>query len=468
MKQIRDKFSLYYVILIVLSVMLFEFLIIGFSSRFFYHQVEVQLEGQSGTTLENLYRAYDQGSLEKVFAQNRDLISKSTNYEVQVYNKAGVLILCSSGEWQQENRVMPDIEKALGGQGGKWTGRFLNDRKVMALSEPIIKEGSVVGVLRLVAPLGGVDLQIKKMAVYFIAMGLFVIGVTSMGAYILADTVTTPIQNLIKVTRRMGKGDFSVKAKREYDDEIGELSDTINHLSEEILKREDQKNSMFSSVSHELRTPLTAIRGWAETLNDPMYTKGSEDLEEGLSVIVDESTRLQWMVEELLDFSRMMAIEMSFEPREVLIKPLIQGTLQTLRQKGAKKEIQLLDIVEAELTWGLDPGRIKQLLINLVDNAIKFTPEKGLIEVLAYELEGVLHLEVKDSGIGISEEELPLVKERFYKGKHSGAHLGLGLAICDEIVKAHCGHLDIKSTLGEGTSIEVTLPRVHVFINGEF
>lgn len=466
MKQIRDKFSLYYVVLIVLSVMLFEILIIGFSSRFFYHQVEVQLEGQSRTTLENLYKVYNQGSLEKTFAQNTDLISKSTNYEVQVYNKAGVLILCSSGEWQQENHVAPDIEKALGGQRGKWTGRFLNDRKVMTLSEPIIKSGSVVGVLRLVAPLGAVDFQIKKMAAYFIAMGLFVVVVTSIGAYILADTVTTPIQNLIKATRRMSKGDFSVKAKREYDDEIGELSDTINHLSEEILKREDQKNRMFSSVSHELRTPLTAIRGWAETLNDPMYTKGSEELEEGLGVIVDESTRLQWMVEELLDFSRMMAIEMSFEIGEISIKPLIQATLQTLRPKVAKKEIQLMDIVSAELIWDVDPQRIKQLLINLIDNAIKFTPDKGLIEIFAYEMEGFLHLEVKDSGIGISETELPLVKERFYKGKHSGAHLGLGLAICEEIVRAHHGSLDIKSTLGEGTSIEVILPRAHLLVNG--
>lgn len=467
MKQIRDKFSLYYVVLIVLSVILFEFLIIGFSGQFFYHQVEEQLEGQSRTTLENLYRVYDQGSLEKIFAQNTDLFSKSTHYEVQVYNEAGVLILCSSGEWQQENNVTPDIEKALGGQRGKWKGRFLNDRKVMTLSEPIIKEGRVAGVLRLVAPLGAVDLQIKKMVVYFIAMGLFVVVVTSIGAYVLADTVTTPIQNLIKVTRRMSKGDFSVKAKREYDDEIGELSDAINHLSEEILKREDQKNRMFSSVSHELRTPLTSIRGWAETLNDPMYTKGSEELEEGFSVIVEESTRLQWMVEELLDFSRMMAIEMSFEIEEVPIKPLIQATLQTLRPKASKKEIQLLEVVSADLIWGIDSQRIKQLLINLIDNAIKFTPEKGLIEVFAYEMEGFLHLEVKDSGIGISETELPLVKERFYKGKHSGAHLGLGLAICEEIVKAHNGKLDIKSTLGEGTSMEVTLPRVQVSVNGE-
>ncbi len=461
MKQIRNKFTGYYVLLICFSVLLFEFLIIAYSGHFFYNQLENQLRSQAQPLEQVLEKESREVGLFNALGQNSDLLSKKTNFEVQVYDAKGTLLIYSYGEWAKQNSFDQDVAEALEGKSNTLRTKTSDLRSVMTHSRPIVVDAKVVGVLRLVAPLEMIDLQIKKMATYFILIGLLVIIITSVGSYLLADTVTTPIQNLIKVTRRMSTGDFSVEAISDYDDEIGELAKTINHLSAEIKKRDYLKNRMFSSVSHELRTPLTAIRGWAETLNDPMYTQGKVDLEDGLGVIVEETARLQSMVEELLDFSRMMSIELSYKFEEMDLFELIQSALSTLKLKANDAGVILSFVREEDgLFAKVDGNRMKQLLVNLLDNAIKFTPEGGTVEVLAWNDQNEIFITVRDTGHGISQEELPFIKERFYKGTHVGSHLGLGLAICDEIVKGHNGKWDIKSTLEKGTCIEMTFPRV--------
>lgn len=460
-RNIRNKFTLYYVLLICLSVVLFEALIIGYSGRFFYSQLGEQMKAQMTPLVNTLQKDIRSRELSAVLGSHSDLFSKSTGYEVQVYDKTGELLIYTYGEWNQIKDVKKDVATALRGGEDSWHGVDLDGRKVMTYSCPLMVNGQVEGVIRFVAPLQLIDKQIKRMATYFIGIGLLVILITSVGAYVLADTVTTPILNLIKVTRKMSTGDFSVQAVVEYDDEIGELAEGMNHLSAEIKKRDYLKNRMFSSVSHELRTPLTAIRGWAETLNDPMYTQGKEELEDGLGVIVQESARLQKMVEELLDFSRMMSIEFSYKLEETDLTDLIITTLNALKPKASSRKVALHFTEASKMPLvRVDAHRFKQLLINLVDNALKFTPEEGCVEVMVSSNEDHFYLIVKDTGCGIAEEALPFVKERFYKGNHAGSHLGIGLALCDEIIKAHGGVWDIKSTLGKGTLIEMTFPRV--------
>ncbi len=459
-KHIRNQFTLYYVLLICLSVLLFEALIIGYSGIFFYNQVEIQLKGELVPLAQSLQKSLQSQSLSATLGANSDLFAKNTGYEVQVYDEQGQMLIYTYGQWEKNGILSPDVQGALSGQQQAWQGRLSDGRKMMTVSSPLLQNGQIRGVVRLLAPLAAVDQQVQRMALYFFGIGLLVILVTSVGAYVLADTVTTPILNLIRVTRRMSAGDFSVKAIPVYADEIGELAEGINHLASEIKKRDYLKNRMFSSVSHELRTPLTAIRGWAETLNDPLYTKGSEELEDGLGVIVSESDRLQQMVEELLDFSRMMSIELSYTFETEDWVELLHSAVNTMKPKANQKHIAL-EVVAAprELLAQLDAHRIQQLLINLLDNALKFTPEGGTVAIWIKSETDDIYLTIKDTGCGIAKEELPFVKERFYKGSHTGSHLGIGLAICEEIIKAHGGIWDIKSALGEGTSIEMTFPR---------
>ena len=228
-------------------------------------------------------------------------------------------------------------------------------------------------------------------------------------------------------------------------------------MAEELQKREQLKNEFISSISHELRTPLTAIKGWVITLDDSQTDK--DTLKMGLNIIEKETDRLVNMVEELLDFSRLSSGKMTLNKKEVSIKA-ISDYIDVYMSARARRENKRLNInLDSEnKKIYVDIDRIKQVLINLLDNAFKFTEAEGTISIGFSSVEGSLKIIVQDDGCGISEEDLPRVKEKFYKGKNAKSKNGIGLSICDEIVKLHDGEIFIESEEGKGTLVTVILP----------
>ena len=243
-----------------------------------------------------------------------------------------------------------------------------------------------------------------------------------------------------------------------YDDEIGDLCDTINHMSEEISRAERMKNDFISSVSHELRTPLTAIGGWSDTL----LAGGASDRDEvimGLSIIQKESRRLTQMVEELLDFTRLESGRMKLNVELFDVGAELYEAVFMYQNMLDKEHIQLIyDIPDQMCPVSGDRHRLKQVFLNIIDNAAKYGKSGGKIEILLSCDSYTVIIQVRDWGIGIKEEELPFVKEKFYKGSSKQRGSGIGLAVTDEIVRMHGGTLNIASTYGEGTQVTVTLP----------
>lgn len=462
-RQIRYQFTLYFVLLIVLTVALFEGLLYLTANRYFYGALERQMTQQSDIWAKTIEKELESQRLSEILGNHAYLFSQGNAYEVQVYDREGSLLIDTSGEGRVgANQSAPkDVISSLNGINGFEKIHENTLRKSLAYSRGINLNGIPVGVIRTIAPIEPLEQQLYRLASHFIVIGVLVILITSGAAYKLADTVTTPILNLIRLTSKMAMGDYKVRAIPAYEDEIGELATSINQLADGIQKRDLQKNKMFSSVSHELRTPLTAIRGWAQTLNTEAYTQGNEDLKEGLDIIAEESFRLQRMVEALLDFSRMTAFEMDCQLERADLAICVEKALETIALKAEEKGVIVhWNKPETPVMVAFDFDRMKQLLINLIDNAIKFTP-KGkqiwLYVILENDGQNAV-IRVTDEGCGISQEDLPLVKERYFKGKGAGSYLGLGLAICDEIVKAHKGVWRIESQLGKGTQIEVCLP----------
>ncbi|MFS8541902.1 MAG: HAMP domain-containing histidine kinase, partial [Tissierellales bacterium] len=274
----------------------------------------------------------------------------------------------------------------------------------------------------------------------------------------LANTIVQPLKEITQVAEKMADGQLKVRSVKRYDDEIGKLSDTLNYMAEELVRKEQLKNDFISSISHELRTPLTSIKGWAITLkSDEMRDK--KLLMDGLDIIEKESDRLSNMVEDLLDFSRLLSGRITVEKDEINIAESIELISKQLQPRAEDKNIQFHVIYDPNLPQIIaDANRIKQVLINLLDNAFKFTQEGGKVTLKAYATKDFLIIEVADNGPGIPEEDIPYIKEKFYKGKNSKSTTGLGLSICDEIVKLHGGQMEIKSKLGEGTVVIVSLP----------
>ena len=242
------------------------------------------------------------------------------------------------------------------------------------------------------------------------------------------------------------------------DDEIGQLCASINNMAEELSNAEQVKNDFISSVSHELRTPLTAIRGWGETLlsDDDL---DPETRRKGMQVIMGETERLSQMVEELLDFSRIQGGRMVLTRENVdLAAELSDVVLMYTERARLENKTLLYEEPEGVIIVYADRNRLRQVFINILDNAIKYSDGGDTVAVTLTTISGSAVISVADTGIGIAPEELPRVKDRFYKGKSSRRGSGIGLAVADEIINMHGGSLKLNSRKGEGTTVTITLP----------
>ncbi len=260
-----------------------------------------------------------------------------------------------------------------------------------------------------------------------------------------------------RTARRIAMGEYEARLEKQFDDEIGDLCDTINFMAGEIGAAETMKNEFISSVSHELRTPLTAIKGWSETL------QGADDrqlLEQGLGVIGREAQRLSGIVEELLDFSRMESGHIVLHRERLDILAELEEAVFLFRDRASRAGLVLTycEVEHLPAVWG-DGDRLKQVFINLLDNSVKYSRPGDRIRVEAAALAGDIQIVISDTGIGISAEELPRIRQKFYQADASASGAGIGLAMAEEIVRLHGGRLEIDSEEGVGTTVSVWLPQ---------
>ena len=326
----------------------------------------------------------------------------------------------------------------------------------MAVSEPLKVRGNVEGLIRFVTSLEEVNSLINRNIITYSLVALIVIIISTVVSILISKTIIYPIKNVTDTAKLMAKGELSVRADKKYDDEVGSMADTLNYMAEEILKNEKLKNDFISSVSHELRTPLTSIKGWALTLKLKEFTD-IEKRKAGLDIIVEESERLSSLVEELLDFSRFQSGRITLNIEELNIEELLSSILRQMQPRAKRNKISLkLDINKLPIIKG-DRSRLKQVFINIVDNALKFTQEGGYISIYTEIDDEYLSIFVEDNGIGIKPENLKKVKEKFFKEDNKKSGNGIGLAICNEIIILHEGKLEIESNIQSGTKVKVCL-----------
>ena len=238
------------------------------------------------------------------------------------------------------------------------------------------------------------------------------------------------------------------------------MADTINELSSKINQNEKMQAEFISSLSHELRTPLTAITGWSETLigDETLDT----ETQRGMKIILREAKRLTEMVVDLLDFTRIQDGQMTLNVENTDIRGEFEDTVfmygGRLAQEGITLEYLDTDEEIPEITC--DPKRMRQVFLNVLDNAAKHGGEGKRIEAsIAYEKKYVV-VRIRDYGPGIPEDEIPLVKKKFYKGSSKARGTGIGLAVCEEIVQMHGGKLILSNAEGGGTLVTIMLPAV--------
>lgn len=428
-----------------------------------YSTVESELIKQSV----NLDSVFPDGVCEDAdtFAVSADIYATAFAYkdemEVQILNASGRVITTSAGFGSEEVKA-PDFVQAQASDSGsgKYVGRSEAGEKIMAVSR-IVKspQGTVLGAVRYVSSLKNADLKVLIYTLIASAVGLLIVSVVAVSGYYFIRSIVRPVREMTETSQRIAQGDFTAKVDKMYNDEIGELSDTINDMAKELDANEKLKNDFISRVSHELRTPLTAIKGWAETMQYGVPDRVT--LEKGMSVIVKESSRLTSLVEELLDFSKLQSGRLTMQMARMDILAEIDEAVYMLKERALSEGKHLLydEPEEMPIIYG-DRNRLKQVFLNVIDNALKYTPEGGMIGVQVYQdyKEHTIKVVVADNGCGINAEDLPKVKDKFYKANQKINGSGIGLAVADEIIKMHKGTLDIESSPEVGTTVTITIP----------
>ncbi|HAY97089.1 MAG TPA: sensor histidine kinase [Ruminococcaceae bacterium] len=452
---VRWFFNMFLIVALIVSTVIIAFSV--FFSSVYTERVEV-MAGDLTYEFNSLSSATPKSFKDKAVELAGDFQYK-TKLEVQVIDRHDNIIVTTTG-FQPTDQRMPDYERAKkNGETAAAKIKSANGERVLACTTVIYDAaGRYMGAYRWITSLNAVNRTVSGFVLVLVLAGILVLGFCAFSGLFFINSIVRPIRDVSNIARKIAMGDFNSRIEIKKNDEIGELCDTINYMASELSEAENLKNDFISSVSHELRTPLTAIKGWGETAKMSLGTDEAL-VKRGLDVVLSEADRLSGLVEELLDFSRMETGRLSVVSQPLNISELLGESVDMYIELARKQGIELIFTRPADdITVLGDPNRLKQVFINIIDNAVKYTENGGQVLVDQTAEEGCVRITVKDTGVGIPAQDIDRVKEKFYKANKTVRGSGIGLAVADEIIKQHKGLLFIESTEGAGTTVTIVLP----------
>lgn len=454
----RWVFNTFGVILIILFILViaFAFVIQGF----YYNGIFQVLYGRS-TEIANIF-----SDSEDFKETARDYIENFPDkelIELMAIDSEGNVFITTTGFTPDNRQKMPDYETALVSDDyyADWHGNLSSGENVMALTNVIVDDhGNNVGAIRYVVSLEEADRKVFISISVVCLIGILILFFIFLSSTYFLRSIVRPVREIGATAKKIAQGDFEARINKFYDDEIGDLCDTINYMAGELGTADKMKNDFISSVSHELRTPLTAIKGWAETVQLDGF-RDRKTLEKGIGIIIKETERLNGIVEEVLDFSRIQQDRMVLIMDNIDILAELDESIYMLRER-AHSESKHIVYDEPEILPAVlgDRNRLRQVFINIIDNALKYSDVNGVVNISVEQSGDNIVITIADNGCGIPAADLPKVKQKFYKANQTVRGSGIGLAVADEIVRLHKGSLDIDSVEGVGTTVTISLPIV--------
>ena len=452
---LRNTISMVAVVLVIIEVLL-----IAIIRNYYYSAAKQYMTSKMNVVTSSVAVASDAADRN----YNADIRSIVENYtekdkmELMAIRSDGTIDITSSGFSPDNDMDMSDYEMAKRASNETASNIFKlpTGEKVIAVTAVISLKGSEYDALRLVASMKNIDNQIIVISVIITIIAVSLLTMIFFSGKFFMKSIVYPTIQVAEVARKIAKGDFTQRVEKKQDDELGDLCDSINYMAEELANTESMKNEFISSISHELRTPLTAIKGWSETLTT---IDDRETFIKGMRVISSETESLSQMVEELLDFSRIQDNRLTLQMDTIDILAELTETVLIYQERARALGITL-NYYEPEMVPFVngDKNRLRQVFINIVDNAIKYSDKGDTVSVEAYEQNDEICISVSDTGMGISKEDLPKIKTKFFKANHTRRGSGIGLAVADEIISRHGGTLTINSEEGIGTTVMITLP----------
>lgn len=369
-------------------------------------------------------------------------------------------VLISSDPVEEEMLSLIEKTKNIPPEGKIVEARWM-EQKYIATSSPIMINGEDRGFVYMFAPTDFIKKTIHQLSEQFTIISVITVGLTVITIVILSRFITQPLIRMKEATEQLSKGSHHVSLHTNRNDELGDLANSITKLSNELERMKSERNEFLGSISHELRTPVTYIKGYAEIMNRPQLSR--EDIVSFSKIIQEEAEKLAELIRNLFELAKMDQHNFDIVRENVKICDVLYSVEKRIRPVLSEKNIHLTVNCPDGLEAYVDPNRLQQVLLNILDNARKYSSKGSQIIIDALETDDYMTIAIQDEGEGIPKDDLPYVFERLYRveksrSRHSGGS-GLGLPIAKEIVMSHGGKMTIDSELGVGTTVTIILPK---------
>lgn len=458
MKKLSTKIWVL-IVLFLLSTIAFMFLF----TDYLYEQLYVNDTKQSmvevGVKIQSLYEG---GKVTDEFLEKIDEFNNYMNYTVLAVRNPRELSACVPFEIDYETLIgQEERQQLLEGKSITKIGyvpRF--ERHVISVILPLTDQNRLEGIIYLYYPLAKIT-ELANKEVFLLIGGATLFSIL-IGFLVFKGLkrIMRPLLDLQKAVEKMSKGEYETRVKVLSKDEIGTLSNAFNKMAEAIQKEDEERKVFLANVSHELRTPISYIKGYSEMIHGGKISEDNK--EEAMALIVREANRMERLTNELLMLIRMTNEKEEIELYPVVLAETIREACQLLTQKAKEKQIELqLEIDEQFIVEG-NEEKLKQIFINVIENAINYSSEGKNIKIQTRLNKNYVDIIVEDNGIGIPEEDLPFITERFYRVNKARTRFdggsGLGLSIVNQLVKQLNGTIHFHSTVGKGTVVTISVP----------
>ncbi len=409
--------------------------------------------------------SYEGGPVSDTFIDEIHWFGAKSKFEVFAVKNPRELSMCLPFEVDYETLISgAERERLINGEFIVNKG-FIErlDRDVLSVIVPLLDDKRLEGIIYIYYPLSNLSEMTLHYTIYWLAgAGIFVIIALIVGNRLLKH-IMKPLVEMKSAAKAVSDGNLSARITHYDDDEIGQLAITFNEMAESIERGDEERKQFLANISHELRTPLSYIKGYMEAIETGVAAE--KDKEKYQQIILREANRMERLVDDLLDLAKLESKEFSLQKTPIPLAQTIEESIEKIKWRMSKKGIHLEWSLDYELIAEADEERLAQMLLNILDNAIRHTDQGGTINVtLTDTTDGYGQITITDTGHGIPKKDLEKITERFYRVEKARTRkeggTGLGLSIVDKLTKLHGGTMKIESEVGKGTTITICLPLI--------
>lgn len=464
-KTVFDKVVVGFVLLVIVIFGVLSLYTVQTTQSRLLNNTEKNLNIECQLIVNTTVSEYLNGTIsESEFFTKLDGYAELLESEIWFSTSDGTIIYCSNSDSKVKNKQITEYYDKSDIYASTTKKGKLNDYfsvRTLSIGTPLYQNNSYAGLLTVHLSLQFLQDVVKRTLSSIYMPFLIIIFLSLVALMMITNSTLKPIREIIATSKLYAAGNFNAKINVHIDNEFGELARYMEEMADELSRSNEYRKSFISNISHDFRSPLTSIKGYIEAMIDG--TIPPEQHEKYLQIVLNETKRLTKLTQGLLELNNFDSFDLQLDKSNFDIKSIILPTINTFEGRCQDKGIYLHAIFHTDNTIVYaDRTRIQQVIYNLVDNAIKFTPEGRHITVQVTEKSDKIYVSVKDEGVGIPPESIKKVFDRFYKTDPSRGKdktgTGLGLAITKEIIRAHGETITVTSKVGEGSEFIFSLP----------